>query len=392
MVLGMLGTAANPTIGLRLQTSGDAVDVDFVQNEAGDGATTPIVTTGTATARAVDSVSPSITTSIGSAGARLVGVNPGTRRALLIYASANQFVQVGGQGTRSTSYEASVACEWWQNPINPVVNNTFATPGGGSIYYGCRQPDSTTTRTCLSGLCNQSATASLAYTTAAHTVYLGTTQSNSQHINGVISEVCIDPEISRCPDNRASNNLSIAWLGDSIIAGTGSTPNTPPMQLKTVTDPGSAFNLATGGYTTTQCATRYTSAAVAGAGHRTLIWSCGVNDMATGVSGATAWANAQAVVTAARAAGLKVIITSIMPWKNSAGWTAGKQTETVAYNAAASAWAGANGALYVDLFTPMGGGGGDPDVLAVAYDSGDLIHPNAVGAGVIASLVGAQNP
>jgi lysophospholipase L1-like esterase len=81
-----------------------------------------------------------------------------------------------------------------------------------------------------------------------------------------------------------------------------------------------------------------------------------------------------------------------MPWKNSAGWTAGKQTETAAYNAAASAWASANGALYVDLFTPMGGGGGDPDVLAVAYDSGDLIHPNATGAGIIASLVGAQSP
>lgn len=391
VVLGMLGTAANPVIGIRLQTSGDAVDVDFVQNEAGDGATTPIVTTGTAATRAVDSATFSYTNGIGCLAARVTGGATTASYALLSYVGGNQFAALGF-GVRGATYESSVSAQWWLNPTNSSASNTFATPLGGSIYYMASQPSSTLTRTCLSGLCNQSATASLTYTSAAHTVYLGTSQVNAAHINGVISQVAIDPSRTGCQENQPSQNLSIAWLGDSIIAGTGSTPNTPPMQLKTVTDPGSVFNLATGGYTTTQCATRYTSAAVAGGGHRTLIWSCGVNDMATGVSGATAWANAQAVVAAARAAGMKVIITSIMPWKNSAAWTAGKQTETAAYNAAASAWASANGALYVDLFTPMGGGGGDPDVLAVAYDSGDLIHPNATGAGIIASLVGAQNP
>jgi lysophospholipase L1-like esterase len=308
----------------------------------------------------------------------------------MVFETGNKFA-VLGFGTRGATLESSVSAQWYQNPTNSIVNNTFASPMGGSIYYQASQPSTTLTRSCLSGLCNQTATSALTYTSATHTVYLGTTQVNSAHVNGVISQVVIDPSPSRCPENYPSQNLSIAWLGDSIIAGTGSTPSTPVQQLKAVTDPGSVFNLATGGYTTAQCATRWTSAAVTGAGHRTLIWSCGVNDMATGVSGATAWANTQAVVAAARAAGMKVIITSIAPWKNSSGWTAGKQTETAAYNAAASAWAGANGALYVDLFTPMGGGG-DPDVLAVAYDSGDLIHPNATGAGIIASLVGAQNP
>lgn len=387
----MVSAIANPTIGIRLVMSGDAVDVDFVQDENGDGATSPILTAGASANRAVDSATFSYTNSVGCLGARITGATTTTTYGLMVYETGNKFALLG-YGVRGATLESSVSAQWYQNPTNPIVNNTFATPYGGSIYYQASQPSTTLTRSCLSGLCSQTATAALTYTSAAHTVYLGTTQGNSAHVNGVISQVVVDPSPSRCPENYPSQNLSIAWLGDSIIAGTGSTPNTPPMQLKTVTDPGSVFNLATGGYTTTQCATRYTSATVAGGGHRTLIWSCGVNDMATGVSGATAWANAQAVVAAARAAGLKVIITSIMPWKNSAGWTAGKQTETAAYNAAASAWASANGALYVDLFTPMGGGGGDPDVLAVAYDSGDLIHPNATGAGIIASLVGAQNP
>ena len=40
----------------------------------------------------------------------------------------------------------------------------------------------------------------------------------------------------------------------------------------------------------------------------------------------------------------------------------------------------------------MGNGGGDPDVLLGAYDSGDLIHPNAAGSLQLATLVFAQTP
>lgn len=391
VVLSMVSGIANPTIGIRLATSGDAVDIDFVQDENGDGATTPILTGGASASRAVDSATLGYTNSVGCLAARVTGGNTSTSYALMAFETGNKFA-VLGFGTRGATLESSVSAQWYQNPTNHIASNAFATPMGGSIYYQASQPSTTLTRSCLSGLCNQTATAALTYTSAAHTIYLGTTQVNAAHVNGVVSQVVVDPSPSRCPENYPSQNLSIAWLGDSIIAGTGSTPSTPPQQLKAVTDPGSVFNLATGGYTTTQCATRYASAAVAGGGHRTLIWSCGVNDMATGISGAAAWANAQAVVAAARAAGLRVIVTSIMPWKNSAGWTAGKQTETDAYNSAASAWAGANGAIFVDLYAAMGGGGGDPAVLAVAYDSGDSIHPNATGAGVIASMVGAQNP
>lgn len=387
----MLGTAANPTIGIRLVTSGDAVDVDFVQNEAGDGATTPILTAGAAISRAVDSATLSYTETIGCAAARLTGVNSGSRRALLIYVGANQFVQVSGQGTRSASLESSTSCEWWNNPTNPATTSSFATPGGGSIYYGCSQPTATSTRNCLQGACETGVTASLTYPSAAHTVYLGTNQANASHINGVLSEVSIDPTRTKCAESQPSRNLSIAWVGDSIIAGTGSNPSNPTFQLKSVVDPGSVFNFATGGYTIAQCGARYTSFIAAG-GHRTLIWSCSVNDLAAGTTGAAAASAAQVFLADARARGIKAIITGTMPWKNSGGWTAGKQTETVAYNSAMSTWAGANGAFFVPTIASMGGGGADPDVLLGIYDSGDLIHPNAAGAQQLASLVQAQNP
>ena len=389
VALAMLGTAANPVIGIRLQTSGDAVDVDFVQNEAGTGATSPILTAGTAVARAVDSATATYTETIGCAAVRITGALPGSKVGLQAFVSGNQFVQVASQGSRSATLEAATGCEWWLNPTNPLVTNTFSTPGGGSVYYGCSQPTATSTRNCLQGACDTGGTASLTYTSAAHTLRLGA--NASVQVNGVVSEISVDPSRTKCAESQPSRNLSIAWMGDSIILGTGSTPNTPPYQLKSRLDPGSVFNFATGGYTIAQCGARYSSFVAAG-GHRTLIWSCSVNDLAAGTTGATAAAAAQVFLADARSRGMKVIITGTMPWKNSGGWTAGKQTETVAYNSAMSTWAGANGAFFVPTIASMGGGGGDPDVLAVAYDSGDLIHPNAAGAQQLATLVQAESP
>jgi len=49
-------TLANPSVGFKLGTSGDAIDVDCVQNEAGSVATSPIVTTTATVTRNSDSL------------------------------------------------------------------------------------------------------------------------------------------------------------------------------------------------------------------------------------------------------------------------------------------------------------------------------------------------
>jgi len=50
-------TLANPSVGFKIGTSGDAIDVDCVQNEAGAEATSPIVTTTATVTRNADSLS-----------------------------------------------------------------------------------------------------------------------------------------------------------------------------------------------------------------------------------------------------------------------------------------------------------------------------------------------
>ena len=49
-------TLANPSVGFKISTSGDAIDVDCVQNEAGAVATSPIVTTSATVTRNADSL------------------------------------------------------------------------------------------------------------------------------------------------------------------------------------------------------------------------------------------------------------------------------------------------------------------------------------------------
>jgi hypothetical protein len=50
-------TLTNPTVGFRIVTSGDAIDVDFCQAETGSVATSPIVTTAGTASRVADDIS-----------------------------------------------------------------------------------------------------------------------------------------------------------------------------------------------------------------------------------------------------------------------------------------------------------------------------------------------
>jgi hypothetical protein len=57
--VSLTSTLANPAVGLRLVTSGDAIDVDFAQDEVGAVATSPILTGGGTGTRAADVVTTS---------------------------------------------------------------------------------------------------------------------------------------------------------------------------------------------------------------------------------------------------------------------------------------------------------------------------------------------
>lgn len=398
VVAAMTSGIANPTVGLRLVTSGDAVDVDFVQDEETETASTPIVNAGVALSRDFDiidlpvALSPTAATGLCVSS---VGVTGGPYTA---GGTAQQTVLTSG--TLGTNFNGALyAWSYSSSATGIVAIDTAGVVSAGTATWGplFSTPDTLSYKTgfyhtgalirdCARDVCDVGSASTLGTPVFTRLLLGRATTAAANQFSGVIKQVMVDPS-GRCWPVRTG---PVAWVGDSIVYGNGSIPLDPPSRLTDLQPTRPVFNSGVGSNVIASCGARY-NASIAGL-YQTLIWSCGVNDMAAGTAGATAATAAQVFLADARARGMKVIVTGIMPWKNSAGWTIAKQTETVAYNSAMLTWAGANGAFYVPTIASMGGGGADPDVLLGAYDSGDLIHPNAAGSLQLATLVFAQTP
>jgi hypothetical protein len=81
-------TLTNPTVGFRIVTSGDAIDVDFCQAETGSVATSPIVTTAGTASRVADS-------NLLASASSLIGQTEGT-----LYAEVNLRAYAGTANRR----------------------------------------------------------------------------------------------------------------------------------------------------------------------------------------------------------------------------------------------------------------------------------------------------
>lgn len=396
-VAAMTSGIANPSIGIRLVTSGDAVDVDFVQDEETETASTPIVNAGVALSRDLDVIDlPAVVSPTAATGICVssVGVSGGP------YSAGGSAVQtVLSDGVLGTVSRGAVYA--WN--YTPVAAGRSAIDTAGMVSAGTASWDpmysafselatnngfwhtGALIKACQRDACDVGSASTLG-TPAFTRLMLGRANSAAAtQFSGVIKQVKLDLS-GKCWATRTG---PVAWVGDSIVYGNASLPLDPATQLTGLQPTRPVINAGVSSTGVASCGARYLASYT---GTQTLIWSCAVNDLAAGTAGATLATAAQVFLADARARGMKVIITGVMPWKNSPGWTLAKQTETVAYNSAMSTWAGANGAFYVPTIASMGGGGADPDVLLGAYDSGDLIHPNSAGALQLATLVFAQTP
>lgn len=401
VVAAMTSGGANPVFGFRLGTSGDAIDVDFVQDELGDEATSPIYTTTTWANRALTvcdfgiSFSPTASTGFALGATQVSSLGSfsagGTAVPLVL----------GGGTVGSTSAPSPYVWMYTPSTAGRIANDTSGVVSSGTASYdpfysafssvevrNVAFHTGAAINACQEGECAVGSASTLgtpAFTRILIGRYSGTAATQA---NAVIKGIQLDTYISGNVVPPATTG-PVVWIGDSIVRGVGSLPLTPPRYLTALVGAG-VVNAGVGSNTIASCGSRYNSTYAFG-GYRTLVWSCAVNDMAAGTAGATAATAAQVYLADALSREVKVIVTGIMPWKNSSGWSAGKQTETEAYNSAMSTWAGLNGATYVSTDS-MGGQGGDPALLLNTLDSGDDIHPNSAGAAALAALVNAATP
>jgi len=180
----------------------------------------------------------------------------------------------------------------------------------------------------------------------------------------------------------------VACLGDSTTATNVYSNPTYPQRLETLlVAPGwRVTNFGVGGNTSSQILSRWESD-IKGKGYTHLVFFGGINDFNQGSTTAAAvWANLQTIYTEAKAAGMTVVIMSILPEHASAFWTSDIQSRIAALTALIVA--GVPASDYLDLYAAMGDT--DPTYLKSAWDSGDGLHPNQTGSNQMATLVKAK--
>jgi lysophospholipase L1-like esterase len=145
-------------------------------------------------------------------------------------------------------------------------------------------------------------------------------------------------------------------------------------------------NLAVSGYRTNQMVTAWTASGRTRR-PRVLMLLGGANDVIGSVAAPAIQANLEQMMDEQIADGGRVIVLTVLPFKNAAGYTADKEIVRDAVNVAILAYCAAHTqATCVDAATAADDGTG---ALKAAWDSGDGLHPNATGGAAIADLVEA---
>jgi lysophospholipase L1-like esterase len=383
----MTATAANPTVGVKLATSGDVVEIDFVQDEASDFPTSPQAgftraadaydaTAYIAQLPAAGELTVDYTTmwtqgqTSGSQTPLTTAGNPTTTKegvnVELNSANLTNYAVVGdGGGLAPTSISANVALVIGNARSHRAVwNNAGAT------------------RLWTNGMMVAEAASGQRTPDAHTTITLGSYAAGTARFSGWISRVRFT---SGALTDFKGSSLVVRTVGDSIIQNAASQVgdgNQSHQALSssinaTIQNEKYIFNDGISGNTITQCQTRWdviVAQAVAGdsESRTVMLLQCGTNSL-SGLGAAGTWAVAEEMLEDAIAAGLPVQPATITP-------SSGTALEDD-FNVLMAAWAAAENIELADTYSVLEDPG-TPGAIntSLAYDS---LHPNAAGVAVM---------
>ncbi len=395
-VTALAAVGSNPTLKILLAVSGDAVAIDLAQFEADYFPSSPI-TNGVSENNTRAAEGPyvdvtSMTPQVVAWSISRTGFGPGADFVWSLYNDAsNRVVPYDSKGYSIMAEFGGNSCFWASSGGSQIPTPAFFVPTMGPVPMRCSNDGSTLISNVNGGI------VSVAETTAPPSgvtrVYIGGGPGGTSG-NEILTDGCIKSAAANCtiPTNRAPN--AVAWIGDSTIgcnnpatAGVCPASNLQKLLGRTV------YNWAIPG---TDCASARSvyETNIRGRGFRTLIVSCGTNDVAG--SGGTNTASVIATLTAlydeVRADGLTLIPGNILPRGNSAGWTGGMATSLAAINAFTAAYCVSHSLNCLDGYSAMGGQGGDPTMPLDAEFATDHVHPDVNGSAHLATLAYAAHP
>jgi lysophospholipase L1-like esterase len=399
VVTSMCATSTNPSVGLRIQTSGDAVAVAKSQNEVARRASSPIDTLAASATRAYDYPYADIQTpsAIRSWRASQVASHLQNISTYLLFVTTGaDFIGLRTAGTTPVATNLmNIGCFAQRSATAYDTSPLVPISAGGMGTTSCDYQS--TRNSCVNGVCFATGNPTGTYTPGATRVNIGIYPAggSTYAFEGVLSNICVGDDGKCIPSVVRPAGQHIAWIGDSISAGVNTSPTFPPNVLYQTYGQQrskSVQNFAIGGGVIALCNSQYSAAIAGGAGFGTLVVMCGINDLKAGLPATYIWPVLQSILDDARSRGLNVVPMTITPWANwvdgLTDWTAAKQIETEALNTSIRNWCTSNGVTCVDTYNSALRLG---QALDPAYNF-DNLHPNAAGSAYIAGLVQAVLP
>lgn len=377
-------TAANPVIGFKFGTSGDAVDVDFVQDELGPYASSPFVATRDYDLHTFPAsnlpvtggeLSIDLSTRLGSGGTSsslsiIDTRNDGSHCGIDLLGEAdNGKIFFGTEKNNSASTTRSPANVL---PVQPgQIQNyrwVWGTLGGNTCVQAWQHG------VLISSLCDNTAVVPDCHGTS---VRIGAFPPHDNQGAFSIQRV----RFRYGPPQIFDGGTAIFLVGDSTAAGImGTLESRNPAVLQAALG-GTASekyvtSTATSGWTVDQCRTSWDGIVTSTAGSPgnyadKMIWLCGTNS-AVADGGIGEWNKIGFALDTAVDAGIRVLPSTITPCSGCDS----KLEYISVVNAQILNWCSIHGVTCADLHAALVGGDGG---LSPTYDYGDGLHMNDAG-------------
>lgn len=329
-------TGANPVVGIKLGTSGDAVDVDFAQLEVGNFSTTPVVNDGSRSADDVRVVTTSWPITQGSFEVRYspFGMPSDFGTEIRYLVDTRETNTAGGDGIwlNLTGTNAKVGtitggADFTQN--SSFTTNDYITPYGKPRLWRMEW-DTTSLRLKVNGVIRGTSNAPFLPTLHSGN-RIGSRYDTAKFGQGVFSDIAVSS------NSLDSISKGVVLLGDSILEGKYQVRVGDAMFLPMASHRRWVTSLAVSGARidtiANSCGVLY-GTYVQGFGFNTVAILCGINNILTGGdTGTEAEAKLETLLSSMISDGFYVVAMTLLPCNGYFTCSGTKQGYVIDFNA-----------------------------------------------------------
>lgn len=225
------------------------------------------------------------------------------------------------------------------------------------------------------------------------TIQMGNHASSTNASWGWVSNLTVDDSPGRCLDGFTPDFTTVAFIGDSLTARVDIPLPAPNAYAGITGRTVHKYSISSAPWDDVGppagCKQQWSTSGVAP--DELLVIICGINTIDAGGDGSTLLTDYLSFVHLWRSRGVRVVATTITPFKGASGWSVADEVQRDAFNSGLRSWCAANPPC-ADLDATLRNNSGDVDTLASAFDEGDHEHWTQAAATAVALAVATVTP